>query len=168
MKNNKLKMNNHNFKKVCRVCKNSNLLKVVPFKATPVGDAYHSNVNKQIPTMLFPLDLYLCNQCGLGQLLDVVNPKLLYGDFIYETAISIGLSEHFKDYADSIISKLQLNNNSLIIDIGSNDGTLLQHFKNNNIQVLGCEPAADIAKRAVENGIPTIDDYFNDDVAEDI
>jgi SAM-dependent methyltransferase len=161
-------MNNHYFRKTCRVCKTPDPRKAIPFSATPVGDAYHNNVNKQISSMVFPLDLYLCEKCGLGQLLDVVNPELLYGDFIYETAISVGLSDHFKDYANSVISKFKLDSNSFVFDIGSNDGTLLKHFKNKNIQVLGCEPASEIANRALENGIPNIVDYFTDNVAEEV
>jgi len=161
-------MNNHYFRKTCRICKTPNPIKVIPLPATPVGDAYHNNAKKQISSIVFPLDLYLCEKCGLGQLLDVVNPEILYGNFIYETAISVGLSDHFKDYAYSVISKFELNKNSFIFDIGSNDGTLLKHFKNENIQVLGCEPASEIANRAIENGIPTINDYFNQNVAEKV
>jgi len=161
-------MNNHYFRKTCRVCKAPYPKKAIPLTATPVGDAYHNNVKRPISSMVFPLDLYLCEKCGLGQLLDVINPELLYGNFIYETAISVGLSDHFKDYAGSVISKFELDKNSFIFDIGSNDGTLLKHFKNENIQVLGCEPASEIANRAIENGIPTIDDYFNDNVAEKV
>ena len=161
-------MDNYYFRKTCRVCKTPKPTKAIPLQPTPVGDAYHNNLNKQISSTVFPLDLYICEKCGLGQLLDVVTPNLLYSDFIYETAISVGLSDHFKNYAESVISKFKLNNISFIVDIGSNDGTLLKYFKKFDLNVLGCEPAKEIAHRAEQNGIPTINDYFSEKISKDI
>ncbi len=152
----------------CRVCFSQNVFKAVPLKSTPIGDAYHDNVKKETSSLVFPLDLYICEKCGLGQLLDVVSPELLYGDFIYETAISVGLKDHFKELAENIISKFQLSQKSFIFDIGSNDGTLLKNFKLKNMSVLGCEPAYEIAQRADENGVPTITDYFSDKIAKKV
>ena len=73
--------------------------------------------------------LYLCQGCGHAQLIDVVAPQILYEDYIYVTNSSLGLVEHFEKYAEEAMAQIRPTPSSLVIDIGSNDGTLLKHFK---------------------------------------
>ena len=153
----------------CRLCNSKSLFIVLDLMDTPVGDAYVSDAldNKNQPT--FPLGLYRCDSCGHLQLLDVVNPKLLYGNFTYHTAISVGLSEHFKTYSFDIARKFDLKKGDLVVDIGSNDGTLLRYFKDNHyVNVLGIEPAKEIAEEASRAGIETIPAYFTKQLGEKI
>ena len=113
----------------------------------------------------FPLDLYLCLECGHVQLLDVVDPDLLFGNYIYTTSISLGLVEHFRRYAEEVAQKFSLAGNSLALDIGSNDGTLLKFFKEKGLRVLGIDPAVRIAQQATEAGIETIPAFFTRELA---
>ena len=71
----------------CRICMSVNVIKAVPLENTPIGDLYSKNINNQ-SNKIFNLDLYICENCSHGQLLDVVNPELIYSNFIYETKIS--------------------------------------------------------------------------------
>ena len=92
----------------------------------------------------------------------VVDPEYIYGDYIYVTTSSSGLNAHFEDYARDSVKMLQLEPESLVVDIGSNDGTLLRYFKEYGCQVLGVEPATQIAHAATLVGIQTYASYFND------
>ena len=109
----------------------------------------------------FPLALCRCLSCGLLQLPDVVDPELLYGNYTYFTGISLGLSEHFQRYADAVLEQVEPAAGSLVVDIGSNDGTLLKCFLDSGMRVLGVDPAAEVAKRASAAGVPTITAYFD-------
>ena len=94
------------------------------------------------------MDLYLCKACGHGQLLDVVSPKLLFGNYIYTTSSSPGLVEYFRDYASNVCDLLHLSPGALVLDIGSNDGALLSFFNQRGMRVLGVDPAREIALAA--------------------
>ncbi len=149
----------------CRLCEGSDLALVLQLTPTPPVDAYISTKRHQDA---YPLDLFLCCDCGHVQLLDVVNPKLLFGEYIYETSSSPGLVEHFRKYSEEVLKFVKLQAHSRIIEIGSNDGTLLRFFKDRGMQVLGIDPAREIAERATQAGLPTIPAFFTSDVAHKI
>jgi SAM-dependent methyltransferase len=113
----------------------------------------------------YPLDLHICSQCGLAQIVDVIDPQVLYGDYIYVTGSSLGLAGHFRSYAQSVIERCGLKSASLVIDIGSNDGTLLKSFQDHGMKVLGIEPATRIAAEANAKGIETIDQFLTPEIA---
>ena len=152
----------------CCLCQSGNLQLVLQLASTPIGDNYLTKSQLNKSQEIYPMRLALCSACGHLQLLDIVNPKIIYKDYIYKTSSSITLDNHFKDYAEDTIKRINIPENSFIVDIGSNEGILLKHFKNNNMRVLGVDPAAHIAKRATEQGIPTISSFFNPEVAQKI
>jgi hypothetical protein len=153
----------------CRGCGSRNLERVFSLMPSPIGDAYVTLDQVAIPQPSYPIDLYLCTQCGLAQISDVIDPDVLYGDYIYVTESSLGLSEHFVAYARDLISRCGLQPTSLVVDIGSNDGTLLRCFQEQGVNtVLGIEPAARIAAQATADGIRTIGRFFTPDLAEEI
>lgn len=152
----------------CRACGTKKLDLVFSLKPSPIGDAYVGPEQLDISQPCYPIDLYICSECGLAQLLDVIDPDVLYGDYIYVTASSMGLSEHFQEYADTVLNRTQPTNGALVIDIGCNDGTLLNHFKIKGMRVLGIEPASHIAAQVNANGIKTIAKFFTPQVAKDI
>lgn len=152
----------------CRGCDGHHLEMVFSLKPTPIGDAYVASDKRNLIQPSYPIDLYMCKKCGLAQLIDVIDPEILYGEYIYVTASSTGLSEHFQAYADSVIDLCSLKPGSLVIDLGSNDGTLLRHFQHRGLSVLGVEPAAHIAAQATASGIMTIADFFTTDLAKNI
>ena len=152
----------------CRLCESEKLEVVLPLEATPSGDAYISKEKIGLNQETFPLDLVLCKDCGNVQLYDVVNPDLLYGNYIYTTSISLGLVDHFNKYAQEIISLVNPPKESLIVDIGSNDGTLLKAFKSQGMKVLGVDPAPIASQKAIGAGIETLQTIFTADLARKI
>lgn len=149
----------------CRLCNSSKLELAVPMQASPVGDHYvpaHRLAEKQDR---YPLDLYLCMDCGHVQNIDVVDPSILFREYTYNTSHSLGLVEHYRRYAQDVMRTFEVPAGALALEIGSNDGSLLGFFKALGMNVLGVDPARDIAKAATERGIPTIPEFFDSRLA---
>ncbi|MDD5262500.1 MAG: class I SAM-dependent methyltransferase [Methylacidiphilales bacterium] len=144
----------------CRLCEGRDLSLVLKLTPCPPVDAYVPASRLQEVQEAFPLDLFLCHNCGHTQLLDVVSPKLLFGSYIYTTASSPGLVEYFRTYADEVIDYAQPAPGSTVADIGSNDGTLLGFFKKRGLRVLGIDPAQNIAEAATASDIETVPSFF--------
>ena len=152
----------------CRGCEGLELELVLSLKPSPIGDAYvkYENINNVQPN--YPIDLYQCKSCGLAQLIDVIDPEILYGEYLYVTGSSSGLSEHFQAYADRIIERCELQLGALVVDLGSNDGTMLGCFKKRGMSVIGVEPAKHIADKATAIGVTSISKFFSVDLANEI
>jgi len=155
-------------RETCRLCGSSALEVVLPLTPTSLADAYISVDHLHEAQPVYPLDLYLCRDCGFSQLLDIVIPQVIYLDYIYETVSSLGLVDHFRRYAEEVTAKIRPPANSLVVDIGSNDGTLLRFFKDRGMRVLGVDPAREIARSATASGIETLPTFFTDDLASQI
>ena len=97
--------------------------------------------------------------------LDVVDADVLFRDYTYRTSVSLGLVEHFKHYARSVVESLGIPNGSLVVEMGSNDGSLLKAFRNEGMRVQGIDPARDIAASATAEGVPTLADFFTSELA---
>ena len=152
----------------CEICKSKSIFKALEFKSSPLGDIYLPRNKKHLSKKLYPLDLYNCTKCGFLSLIHKVNPKLSYTNYIYESKTTVGLLSHYDDYAKNIYKKLNLSSNDKILDIGSNDGSMLNSFKKIGLFALGIEPASEIAKLANDQGLMTINDYLNDKIREKI
>ena len=152
----------------CRLCESKRLKLAVPLLPTPVAEKYLRKNELENEELICPLDLYICLSCGHVQLLDIVDPNYLYSDYTYSSGRSKGLVDHFENYANYICEKFKISGNELVVDIGSNDGTLLKFFKKKNIQVLGVDPATEIALKASNDGIKTIPKFFDQKLAEKI
>jgi len=152
----------------CRLCGSERLENVLPLRPTPIGDWYLPAAQNPGQLEKHPLNLKLCSSCGHAQLSALVDPGEIYSNYLYTTSISLGLADHFREYADTVCRKLNLSTNSLVVDIGSNDGTLLRVFQQKGMRVLGVDPAREIAQRATESGIPTINAFFTPDIAAQI
>lgn len=152
----------------CRACGSKDIEHVFSLEPSPIGDAYVRSDRLHVDQPSYPLDLYLCRHCGLAQIVDVIDPEILYGDYIYVTESSLGLADHFRNYAQSVIGRCGIKSGSLVIDIGSNDGTLLQSFRVLGMKVLGIEPATHIAAEANAKGIRTIDQFLTPETASRI
>lgn len=150
----------------CRLCGGRDLEIVLPLTPTPLADAYVPS--KDAAQEIYPLDLYLCGDCGHVQLLDVVQAGAIYRDYIYETTSSLGLVEHFREYAQEAVRQFNVPENSFVVDIGSNDGSLLRCFQQHGMRVLGIDPAVAIAQKATEAGVETWPDFFDVELARRI
>jgi hypothetical protein len=149
------------------MCGNRNLDLVFQLAPSPIGDAYVAASRREQPQESFPIDLYLCRDCGLAQLRDVIAPEILYGDYLYVTSSSMGLAEHFREYAEEVLEKVRPRG-ALVVDIGSNDGILLRFFQQKGLRVLGIEPAQHIARDANAAGIETLPEFFTPALAEQV
>jgi SAM-dependent methyltransferase len=152
----------------CRLCEGRRLEPVLPLGPSPIADAFVPESRLHERQDAYPLDLYLCLDCTHIQNVDVVDPDVLFRDYIYVTSTSRGLVEHYRKYADDLVPQLQLGAGSLVVDIGSNDGSLLRFFKDKGMRVLGVDPATRIASDATAAGIPTLPTFFTEKVATQI
>lgn len=152
----------------CRLCGHRHLVLVVPMSDSPIADAYVPPERLAEPQDAYPLDLYLCSDCGHVQNIDVVDPEILFRDYTYVTSSSLGLVEHYRRYADDIATQCELPGGALVVEIGSNDGSLLGFFKAKGMEVLGIDPARRIAEDATHRGIPTLPEFFGSALAETI
>lgn len=147
----------------CRVCGSKYLTMVLSLGETPLANSYPKTLEDQ--TTYYPLELYQC-ECGNVQLGAVVNPNIMFKKYLYSTSASFPMIQHFEEYANTF--KPLLSAGDLIVDIGSNDGILLKHFKKMGMRVVGVEPATNIAEIARKEGIPTFNKFFTNDLAKTI
>jgi SAM-dependent methyltransferase len=155
-------------RKICRLCDGAKLELVVPLLPTPVAEKYVTREHLHEQQETYPLDLYMCLECGHIQLLDVVDPEFLFRDFTYASANTKALVQNFEETAETTCSRYGVAPKGLVVDIGSNDGSLLRCFQRRGRRVLGVDPAAEIARRAIDSGIPTIVDFLTPEVAQTI
>jgi SAM-dependent methyltransferase len=151
----------------CRLCDHPHLSKVVDLCPIPLAEKYTSNSNER-DASTYPVDLYMCNNCGHVQLLDIIESETLWDDYTYHSGQTKGIVKHFQEVTRSIIKGNKPQEGSLIIDIGSNDGSLLRPFKDMGYKVLGIDPAREIARKATESGIETIPRLFTQNVSSEI
>ncbi len=152
----------------CRLCDSRRLTPVLSLTSTPLANQFVPANLVGTPQERYPLDLYLCQHCGHLQLLDVVDPELVFRNYPYVSSTSPVFVEHFRHYAEVMARYADLRAGALVVDVGSNDGTLLRFFRAAGMRVLGVDPAIDIARRATEAGIETLPEFFTPQVASAI
>lgn len=152
----------------CRVCGHGNLNKVISLGSMPPANAFLKKEELKAKEPSFPLEVYFCNNCAFVQLIDIVDPELLFRNYVYVSSTSPVFVEHFKELANNITARFNLQKDSLVVDVGSNDGILLKPFKELGMKVLGIDPAEKIAEMATKNGIETLPVFFDAKVAKEI
>jgi len=152
----------------CRLCNTARPTQVFALNPTPPANAFVSKEKLDIEQPTFPLKLYFCEACSHLQLLDVIDPKELFRNYIYVSSTSTSFVEHFKDYTATCISRFDLMPGNLVVDIGSNDGALLKFFQEKRLNVLGIDPARSIAAEATASGIETWPEFFDQTIADQI
>ena len=135
---------------------------------TPLANSYVPPEHAGRIDEAFPLAVVYCDGCRLVQLTHTVAPERLFSEYLYFSSYSESFLAHARDMAGSCAAKFALNSGSRVIEIGSNDGYLLQFFKQRGIPVLGIEPATNIANEALRRGIPTLNRFFGPDVIDEI
>jgi hypothetical protein len=127
----------------------------------PLANSFLSGPGQFAKEKLYGLDVYFCDDCSLVQLLDVVNPEILFRDYIYVTGTSETMASHNQAYAATVMELLTLGRDDLVVEAASNDGSLLKQFRNRGVRTLGVEPARNLAEAARASGIETFDSFFN-------
>jgi 2-polyprenyl-3-methyl-5-hydroxy-6-metoxy-1,4-benzoquinol methylase len=153
---------------VCRICGSPLGAPVVDLGSSPLSESFLSTEDLDRPEPRFPLTLHLCPTCGLAQLREYVRPEEIFTEYAYFSSYSPSWVEHARRYADGMIEQLQLGPRSQVIEVASNDGYLLQHFRDRGIDVTGIEPAANIATVAIAAGVPTIVRFLGREVADQL
>lgn len=142
----------------CRICRSNDILSFLDLGFHPHSDQFRVSLDQT--EFSYPLRLMACRECGLVQLDCVVPPEDLYQkDYLYESSITRTGDRHWTEFASTVASKIGLARGDGVIDIGSNDGTLLSKFRDLGMTVCGVDPCTEIAQIAVGRGIPTINDF---------
>jgi 2-polyprenyl-3-methyl-5-hydroxy-6-metoxy-1,4-benzoquinol methylase len=152
----------------CQICGGKSLVDIVNLDHQPPCDVLLNAKEIQEEEIHYPINVVRCTTCGLVQLDFVPPPQVVFHKkYPYRTGITQMLVENFKQLAAETIDRLQLKPGSLIIDIGSNDGTALKAFQNKGMRVLGIEPT-DVYRLALKDGVPTINAFFTKEIAQQI
>lgn len=152
----------------CRACENEHLLKFLSLGPTALANSFLSDESEIVEESVYPLDVYFCPKCSLVQLMDVIDPEVLFRDYIYVTGTSSTIREHNRSYAESVKSILGLRSGDKVAEVASNNGQLLKCFQELGCKVLGIEPATNVAAIAKGDGVPTINEFFTEETAADI
>jgi len=159
-------------RRTCRLCGSERIVRSIPLADVPIVSpnvgTEQDEAGRRLTRVVAPLDNYLCQDCGLIQLVHVVDPALIYRNYLYRTAVSLGLAEHFRGLSRAVVARLDLAPGDLVVEFGSNDGTLLGHFRAAGMRVQGVDPAEKIAAEATAKGIPTRADFFGPALAADL
>lgn len=155
-------------RETCRLCDSRNVELVVKLEPIPLSENYCDDSETGKNAARYPVDLYMCSDCGHVQQLDVVDSKSLWESYTYYSGEAKGMPEHFEQVAAKIIDTHRPPAGSLVIDIGSNDGSLLRPFKKAGYGVLGIDPAREIARMATESGVETIPELMSLGLAKQI
>ncbi|MES1219989.1 MAG: class I SAM-dependent methyltransferase [Bacteroidota bacterium] len=151
----------------CRHC-NTELTHVfADLDYSPISNAMLSREQLNEPESYFPLKIFVCSNCFLVQIDEMQKADRIFdAEYTYFSSFSSSWLAHAKRYVDMMVSRFKFSKNSQVIEIASNDGYLLQYFKEYGIPVLGVEPTANTAKVAQEKGIPAIIDFFSTKLAK--
>jgi 2-polyprenyl-3-methyl-5-hydroxy-6-metoxy-1,4-benzoquinol methylase len=152
----------------CRFCDKDLIYTFADLGLSPLSNSYLKVEQLQTMEPFYPLHAYVCEKCHLVQLQEFQSPENIFGDYAYFSSYSESWLKHVKDYTGLMIKRFGFDANSHVVEIASNDGYLLQYFKEKDIPVLGIEPAANVAKAAREGGIPTIVKFFGVRTAKEL
>jgi SAM-dependent methyltransferase len=151
---------------VCRFCGASLQRTFVDLGMSPLCETYPSAEQLNRGETYYPLHVYVCEECWLVQLEEYESAENIFGDYAYFSSYSDSWLKHAEKYCQQMIARFGLNSGSLAVEVASNDGYLLQYFVQRNVPVLGIEPAANVAKVAVEKGVPTLVEFFGTRLAK--
>jgi hypothetical protein len=150
----------------CRSCGKPDLITILSLGKTPLANALLTREQLSETEQTYDLDLVFCPWCSLVQITETVPPEKLFREYFYLSSFSETLLRHSEENAHELIQSRNLDRDSLVIEIASNDGYLLQYYKSNGVPVLGIEPARNIARTAEERGIPTVCEFFDVELAK--
>lgn len=152
----------------CRICKNPNLETFIHLGPLPIPNGFLKKSELAFHEKSYPLDAAFCQKCGLVQLAHITSPKVMFKNYAYVPSTSTTMVSHFNELSNYAQKIAGLSSKDLVVDIGSNDGTLLKSFNKIGVKTLGVDPATNLARIANRQGIKTINNYFTQKVARQI
>jgi SAM-dependent methyltransferase len=152
----------------CRSCGHDSLISILSLGNTPLANSLLTAEQLAQPESTYPLAVVFCPQCTLVQLTETVSPEVLFREYVYFSSFSDTMLKHSQALTERLTAERGLNANSQVIEIASNDGYLLQFYRQAGVPVLGIEPARNIAKVANERGIRTISEFFDAELAQQL
>jgi SAM-dependent methyltransferase len=151
----------------CRSCGQHGLISVLSLGQTPLANALLTSAELSLPEAKYPLELAFCPACTLLQITESVSPERLFAEYVYFSSVSDAMLQHVRALVEHLCATRPLSSQSLVVEIASNDGYLLQYYQRNGIPVLGIEPARNIARVALEQRhIPTLSEFYTLDLAQ--
>ncbi|HLE84036.1 MAG TPA: class I SAM-dependent methyltransferase [Thermoanaerobaculia bacterium] len=144
----------------CRFCDAPLSRVFVDLGVSPLANSYLEPEDLDRPETFYPLKAYLCEECLLVQLPEAARPEEIFTDYAYFSSYSASWVEHARRYAEMASARFGLAAESLVVEVASNDGYLLRHFRKRGVPVLGIEPAANVARAAEAAGIPTRNEFL--------
>ena len=162
-------MKNYILQQKCRICSSTNLNMILDLGEQPPANSFVDKNQLNSSESKFPLRLFWCGDCYLVQLLDIVDKEFLFRNYLYMTSASKPIVDHFKKYAQDVYEEfLKEETNPFVVEIGSNDGSLLSEFKKLGTQILGIEPATNLSNLANQSNITTKNTFFSSQVCKEI
>jgi hypothetical protein len=161
-------LTSHHKRRRCRACGEDDLHLFLSLGQMPLANAFLRSAAEFDDEPSYPLDVYFCQTCSLVQLLDVIAPEVLFSDYIYVTGTSETIEAHNVQYAQTVVDLLGLGNDDLVVEIASNDGSLLKCFQQHEVRTLGVEPATNIAEQARARGVNTVNQFFSSALAREL
>ncbi|GAA3699980.1 class I SAM-dependent methyltransferase [Gordonia hankookensis] len=152
----------------CRLCGSDRLLSVLDLGATPPCEAFLTADALDAPEVTYPLHLRLCEDCLLLQIPALIAPEDTFTEYAYFSSYSDSWVEHARTFVSDARRRLGLDEQSLVVEVASNDGYLLQHVVEAGIPCLGIEPSVNVGSAARDRGIPTRTAFLNEDLAADV
>ena len=152
----------------CRHCDTPLEVSFCDLGMSPLANSYLAPEQLDQMEPFYPLHAYVCGECFLVQLQEFETPQHIFTEYAYFSSYSDSWVAHAKRYADQMIDRFGFDSSSQVIEIASNDGYLLQFFKERDVPVLGIEPAANVARAAEEKGIDTLVQFFNPETASEL
>ena len=153
----------------CRFCQHELTHEFIDLVSSPPSNSFLSAEDLNEPEVFYPLKLFVCDKCLLVQIDEYKKSEEIFSDkYVYFSSFSSSWLEHARQYVEMITPRLGLNNESFVVEIGSNDGYLLQYFKNKNIPCLGIEPAKSTADAARDKGIEVVSEFFGTKLAKQL
>jgi hypothetical protein len=154
--------------KSCRFCGGELRTTFVDLGTSPLCESYPSTADLNRGETYYPLHVYVCERCFLVQLEEYESAENIFSDYAYFSSYSDSWLKHAENYRNKMMTQFGLGEHSFVVEVASNDGYLLQYFVQRKVPVLGIEPAANVAKVAVEKGVPTLVRFFGVQVAKEL
>ncbi len=152
----------------CRICGSRRLSRFLDLGVSPLANRFMRADQLGDEEPKFPLDVFVCADCSLVQLLEIVDPEILFRDYVYVSGTSDTMRAHFTSFAQALTSRFAFQADDLLVEVAANDGTFLSNFAGRGLRLLGIEPATNIAELARRRGIESVTEFFSERVADQV